>query len=379
MEITVFDTNINALGVIDEMKSLVWVRRFYTAGTFEIQLPFTENNARLIRKSRILYRSDVKEAVLVKSVFNRRQDGEKYIAASGVSLEGLLDMRTIGINGTASELCALIENELGFGGGNQYITGVPKLRFDFAPDDFYDLWGEELYGKNLGDVASNTLRGHQRGIRIDMLPENDIFLCYIAVPTDRSAGQTENPQVIFSEEFGNLYNTEYNFSAEGCYNYVFAQANVPSDVRVDASRSELTYSIIQKDSDGKELRGLDVSAWYGFVDAVVVDGVEYDDDGNPYTVKKVDYEQTQLALKTACEQHYCPYTENFEGTAVGGGYRRDWQVGDLVTVRDDIGGESYKKQIEEVTEIFDANGKSVTVTFGEPLKTVIDAIKEAGR
>ena len=76
-----------------------------------------------------------------------------------------------------------------------------------------------------------------------------------------------------------------------------------------------------------------------------------------------------------CKQHYQPYTENFTGTAVGDGYRKDWRLGDIVTIEDTVRGTSYQKQIEEVTEVFEAGTKRVDVVFGAAMRTVIDLIK----
>jgi len=62
-----------------------------------------------------------------------------------------------------------------------------------------------------------------------------------------------------------------------------------------------------------------------------------------------------------------------------GGFRNEWHLGDIVTIEDTARGTSYHKQIEEVTEVFEAGTKRVDVLFGAPMRTVIDLIKEVKR
>ena len=95
------------------------------------------------------------------------------------------------------------------------------------------------------------------------------------------------------------------------------------------------------------------------------------------TLKVLNYEDTYERLLTVCRQYYKPFTENFSGTAIGDGYRTEWNVGDYVTFRDDNRETSYVKQIEEVTEAFEAGGKRVDIVLGAALRTIFDLIKEA--
>ena len=65
MDLIVYDSGLNELGVIDEFKSLVWTPRFYEVGSFELRAPMTENNIALLRKNRYLYRPDAEKRSLL--------------------------------------------------------------------------------------------------------------------------------------------------------------------------------------------------------------------------------------------------------------------------------------------------------------------------
>lgn len=70
-----------------------------------------------------------------------------------------------------------------------------------------------------------------------------------------------------------------------------------------------------------------------------------------------------------------PISESFTAELDLNAYRNRFDVGDIVTIRDDGRGISFEKRIEEVQESFDVSGCAVTATFGEPLRTIYDLIK----
>lgn len=379
MDLIVYDSELNELGIIDEFKSLVWTLRFYEAGSFELRAPMTENNIALLRKNRYLYRPDAEETVFIKSISETLQDGERLIIVSGAFLEGLLDKRTITHKGYSSSmrdtLKKYIEDIQGY-----YSFGYPGMSVEIADDEDINNWGgESAIGKNLGDYTRSLLRAENRAVKIDFYPAEKRMVCGIISGTDR-------PDVVFSSENLNLYNTEYNYSEEGCYSLVECLAVVKDEEaeRDPAKGNMLCAAMGGRDYSGsQQVSGLELTNYYEETEAVIVkeEKTTYDDEGNPQTViiKKVDYETTHENLLAICKQHYQPYTENFSGTAVGGGFRSEWHLGDIVTIEDTARGTSYHKQIEEVTEVFEAGTKRVDVLFGAPMRTVIDLIKEVKR
>ena len=66
--ISVYDAQINELGIVDMFSSLIWTPRFYSVGTFELKAPMTKNNVKLLQKHRYLRRNDVGESCFIKSI-----------------------------------------------------------------------------------------------------------------------------------------------------------------------------------------------------------------------------------------------------------------------------------------------------------------------
>lgn len=379
MNLIVYDSELNELGIIDELKSLVWTPRFYEVGSFELRAPMTENNIALLRKNRYLYRPDAEETVFIKSISETLQDGERLIIVSGAFLEGLLDKRTVTHKGYSSSmrdtLKMYLEDIQGY-----YSFGYPGMSVEISDDEDINKWSmESVIGKNLGDYTRSLLRAENRAVRIDFYPSEKRMICRAVSGADRT-------DVVFSSENLNLYNTEYNYSEEGCYSLVECFAVVKDEeAERDPAKEKMLYAAMGgRDYSGSQnVSGLELTNYYEVIEAVIVkeEKTTYDDEGNPQTViiKKVDYEATHENLLAICKQHYRPYTENFLGTAVGGGFRDEWRLGDIVTVEDTVRGTSYRKQIEEVTEVFEAGTERTDVVFGAPMRTVIDLIKEVKR
>ncbi len=56
-------------------------------------------------------------------------------------------------------------------------------------------------------------------------------------------------------------------------------------------------------------------------------------------------------------------------------YEKDWKLGDIVTVKNKDWGVTMDTRITEVTEIYEAGGFKLNVTFGESLPTLMDKIQ----
>lgn len=383
MDLHIYDSRLNELGIADEFKSIIWTRRFYDVGAFEIQAPMTANNIALFQKNRYVYRPDVKEAGFIRSITEQRQGDEELLIVSGAMLEGLLDKRTITYEGYSSSLYDTIKFytcvEIFEKAKYSYI--IPGFTVDSDGNDCTDNLGEDSFGKNLGDYARTLARSYEKGIKVFFNEEEKKIHCALVSGINRSDDQDIIPQVIFSDEYGNISDTVYSYSEEGCYNIVEGHAECREDgVIGDASKAYMLTYVIGGDSysgDEKKLNGIELTNFFITADAIVNEETRYDSEGNPYTVKVLDYEATNKKLASLCRQHYCPYTEAFEGNISGDGYRTEWQVGDYVTVQDTARGVSYKKQVEEVSEAFEGDSVSVTVILGAALKTLIDSIKEA--
>ncbi|MCM1022495.1 MAG: siphovirus ReqiPepy6 Gp37-like family protein [Prevotella sp.] len=361
------------LGIADTFASLVWTVRHSAAGGFELKAPMTENNIRLLRKQRYIYRPDVKEAVFIKSVIEQYDESGDVLIVSGDSTDGLLDKRcTDSYDGTfiASLKSKAAEN------GRQY--GFRKMHIDIASEDDFDVIMATGAGwfRNLGELAREQLGLADKRLYVDFDAENRKLYCRVRPVADRSAEQTANTHIIFDIEDGNLTSQRYEYSEVGCYNRVEGTALIPYGAKIYEGKEEyLHYTVGDAEANGLGLTVLALKIEAPTDSLAVPDGnggFLTDESGQYRTGEYVNYPLCRAQLKAACEEAYAPFSESFECEAVGDGYRSEWQVGDYVTVNDSKRKQAYRVQIAEVREVFENGTKTVSVTLGEPLRSVID-------
>ncbi|MDE7121519.1 MAG: siphovirus ReqiPepy6 Gp37-like family protein, partial [Oscillospiraceae bacterium] len=209
--------------VIDDATSVIWVRRFQTAGEFEIYIRATKDLFLLFTQEELLItRHDMPENAMIPERTELTTDAENgdYLIISGRSAESLLGRRIVNTlttyNGTA---------EMGiryFVAKNIYkFYAIPKYRaidfLEFAEKrDYPDKLSKQVTGKNLLEVVSAICAAYQYGFRFKFTGEK--FIMDIYKGTDRSLHQSENQRVIFSPEFENIGNTSYVYDRSTYYN-----------------------------------------------------------------------------------------------------------------------------------------------------------------
>ena len=54
MELYIYDRDMILHGVIDEINSLIWTRRYWSAGEFKLLVPFTNKHVSLLVKNNLI-------------------------------------------------------------------------------------------------------------------------------------------------------------------------------------------------------------------------------------------------------------------------------------------------------------------------------------
>lgn len=380
MDLFIYDEDLLELGIVDSFVSLVWTVRHSAAGGFELKAPMTGNNIRLLQKQRYIYRPDVKEAVFIKSVIEQYGESGDMLIVSGDSADGLLDKRCT--DSYDSTFIAALKSKVAEN-GRQY--GFRKMTVDISPKDDFDVIMVTGAGwfRNLGELAREQLSIRGKRLCVDLDAEHRKLYCRVRPVADRSAEQTDNTHIIFDIEDGNLTSQRYEYSEVGCYNRVEGTALIPYGAKLYEGKEEyLHYTVGDMETNGLGLTVLALKIEAPTEDLAIPDGSGgflTDENGQYRTGEYVNYELCRAQLKAACEEAYSPYSESFECEAVGDGYRTEWQVGDYVTANDSKRKQAYRVQITEVQETFENGTKNVSVTLGEPLRSVIDLIKLKGR
>lgn len=377
MDIYIYDDSLTLCGVMNGIKSLMWVRRFYTSGSFELIAAATAQNLALLNKRRYLERSDSAEVGYINSVnITTDSDGAELITVSGCMLEGLLSRRVIYDVTVTDTALNIIDRNIAVD-CTDVTRRIPLLQLDKSLD-YASSYNASVKYKSLSDYAEAVCRLNGCGLagHIKHGDSNALMLGFYS-GVDRSIEQVDNPQVIFCEAYGSLVTCEYNYSEVGACTTAIGYAIIGSGVTSYGAPPEFIDGSTESGLDRIE-KSVSVNADTLTRSEPVFDG--YDESGEPVIKNKefkiVDVEETMYNIKKACAETLSAVTDNMSGSvAFATGYKTKWDLGDVVTVYNAKWDIRLSQRITEITEFYDASSRTVEPVFGSPDKTLTDFFK----
>ena len=141
MEVRIYDRDLNFKGVIENHTSLIWTRKYYEPGNFEIHAPITEQNLRLLAKGNIISKRGSSEAGVIEDIENEESDLKNEITAKGRFLSSYMDRRLIKSTVNFSGKIEVAMRNLLSG-----VTAIPLVSSDYEKP--YDLRNETGKGRN---------------------------------------------------------------------------------------------------------------------------------------------------------------------------------------------------------------------------------------
>ena len=356
-ELYILDSAFNVIGVVDEFISLIWTRRYYECGGYELYLP--GERFELLEQGEYLYRADTGEAALIeRRAFERGENGSVAIA-SGRLLEGLLSRRVIPAlteqtgNAEAVVRALVSDNAITPAG-----RGIDALELG----ELSGVGGEvnvQLQGENLLDAIYSVCAEQELSVRIalDYLTNRLKFTVWQGL--DRTVSQSVNSWAIFSDDFENISSSSYERDESEWCNYAY--------VRGEADDKSAVEVIVDERRAGDALREL-------FVDAK---GVKQKVDGTVMSLDDFKELLRQKGLEALAE--YAP-VDAVDGNIGNGGnlvYRADYDLGDLCEYVDHTAGIASQGRITEVTETLENNAVTVEAVIGEGALNVMQKLKRS--
>lgn len=212
MDIYIMNKNFETIEIVDFCSSVIWTKRYFEAGDFEIVLPACKEMMELMTEGNFLYRLDDDRIMIIKKIQLQTdfETGDSLIV-SGVSVEKALSQRIVweqtNLRGTVADGITKLLNE------NAISPKISSRKIDHL--EIGQLCQnaaklsliKQLTGDQLDEAISAICKTY--GIGWKMTMEDGTFKFHLYSGTDRSYGQEENPYVIFSEEFGNLLSSDY--------------------------------------------------------------------------------------------------------------------------------------------------------------------------
>ena len=354
--IYVLDDTFAIVGIVDEYVSCIWRPSYSEIGDFELYLNATDKAIDLLREGRFLVRTNDVSTINGASLFKKvmviknleittdAEDGD-FLCVTGRELKFLLRQRIVW---TQTTLTGTAENAI-----RRLITENA-----ITPSDTKRVLPNLVLGaeKGFGAAIEKQVTGEYLDVAIvdicktfnlgwDVYIQNAKLIVDIYEGVDRSYEQTKRPYVVFSEQFENLHNTEYQLNTEEYANTALIGGEGEGTARI--------YT-------GINLNNAGFARYETFVDARdISQNVGSEDEIHTETYLKLLAERGQEHLAGLT------ITEGFSGEVlsdVAFKYGKDFFLGDLVSVINKY-GISKTVRVLSAIESEDENGTKLLPQF----------------
>lgn len=341
MEIRVYDPQLDLIGIIEEYATLLWTRKLYEPGNFQMKLPLTDRNVQYLKRGNIISKTGSKEAGVIELIEKTDTPKEKTLKISGRFLSSYMDRRVIVGTKTISGTSEVVMRKF-----LQAAAPIPLV--ELGPiSGFTDRTQKQTTYKNLLTVETALAKasGHGYRFRPDFTKKKIFFEVYDGL--DKSINQFDRPRVIFSDEYSNLNDVR---STESDVLY----KNVAYIGGAGEGSDRVFVTIGDTESEGLERHEV-------FIDAKSIQKDEGMTDAQ-YRQLLIDYGTEQMSTYKI--------TSSFDSTVnpmINFKYGIDYDLGDTVTVTKKSWDINQDLKITEIMEEYAGGKMTVIPTFGNPL------------
>ena len=347
----IIDRKFNFLGEIDDYASLIWRRKWFKPGEFELHINAQKQHTDKLQKENIVYLDERKAGIILHREISA--ENNETLIVKGYTLEGMVGRRITNpptgsaydsvtdhaeniIKGYVNRNCVTPEN------ANRVIAGLV-----IAPTQ--NRGAEMTYQtrlKNLADELEAVAIASELGWFVTLDLVNEQFIFDVSTGNNRSASQVDLPPAIFSIGYDNIASQTF---IESRLNY--------KNVAYTGGEGSGTSRLITVYGD--ENTGLDRYE-------VFIDGSDIA-DSNGLTEKG--------------QQKLAEYAEalTFDNKIFANSnlvYEQDFDLGDIVTAVNERWGVSLDTRITEITETYEPSGFRLEAVFGNNIPTLQEKIKQ---
>ena len=214
MNLTVLDTNLLSIAIIDTYESLIWTDRYSKCGDFELYMPISDSIPWYFKQENMLMIEQSEHLMIIETIeIESDSENGDHLKISGRSLESILDRRIIWgqqtFNGNLQDgIKTLIDSC--FINPTDLKRKVEGFIFKESTDSaITELTFEATYlGNNLLEIIEKLCNDYGIGYKITINDQKQfVFELYAGI--DRSYSQINNPYVVFSPNFDNVVNSNY--------------------------------------------------------------------------------------------------------------------------------------------------------------------------
>lgn len=383
MDVRVFDKGLNALGVIDEMTSLIWTIRYFGVGEVKMLAPMTENNRILLQDGNILIKHDSyidyvdsedntwRRAVEVTYVrYAKDEKGQEQIEVQGSIISNWLNQRVITpqiqLTGTCQQIVnRLIEKNVGSeAAASRQFPQFVVLDQDDLGGSSTDYSNEDL--KALGDEIRDVCQSGKIGYDILICEKTKQYGFYLYVGKDLTSSNTDgNAPCVFSRDFDNVREQEYEDDVSNYKNFAYVRG------AADSENVQEVVTVDRASASGLSLREV-------LIDATDIQRSAENSSGEQQDIPVETYRAMLVTRgNTDLDSMVENYTFNSSINVMSNlRYKEDFDLGDRVTCIERKWGITINSRITEITQTFESGKTLIEAVFGESAPTLLDKIKK---
>lgn len=357
MDLYILDRDFQELGNIDVFSSLIWNRKYYETGDFELHT--APEHFGLLREGAYLYRPDVSECCLIETPrYSLSSSGGREVIASGRALEQLLADRVIdstqNLKGTGEEAARALIFTFAVNPSNA-SRKIEKLLLG-PISGVGEALEMQSTGDNLLEKIQEICLSQQLSVRVHYDYMHDQLTAYVWQGKDRTEAQTANSWATFSTDYENILEVEFSDSVAEYKNFAYVAGEGEGAARVMVEVDE---------TKGERRRELYVDARDLQRESLTM--AQYQENLKQRGLEKLAEYQRQTTLDGAVD---------INANLV---YRVDFDLGDICTYVDHEAGIEITQRITELSEVYEGGAVTVTASFGDQQLNILQKIKREVR
>lgn len=352
MELLLLDKDFQICGLIDDFSSLIWNRKYYECGNFNLQIGIKYWEQ--FKNAIYVYSKDFVETGILETLNHKTTTQGTEIQRSGRFLESMLADRAINTtqsfrNQTTEDIVRSLVNTFAINAGTR---SIPNL-----------ILGErkglgrkrtmQITGDNLLDKIYELCKEDELSICLWYDFDNNKLVFEVWQGLDRRDTQDENTWAIFSKNFENITDDEYSTDETQYRNFAYVAGEDTGGNRVIVE--------VDRVKEGEKRKEL-------YVDARDLQKSE--------DITDVEYKE-MLKERGIQKLNECNKVEiaDFSIDALANlKYKTDFDLGDKVVYKNDELGFNVENRIIGISEAYENGNMTLDISFGNDYN--INKVKE---
>ena len=231
MELLLLDKNFQICGLIDDFSSLVWNRKYYECGSFNLQLGL--NYWEQLKNAKYVYSKNFNETGILETLNYKTTEQGTEIQMSGRFLESILANRVINKtqnfkNIITEDIIRSLVDTFVINAGERTISNVVLgERKGFGKKRTIQITGDNLLTK-----IYELCKEDELSIKLWYDFDNNKLVFEVWQGIDRRDTQNENTWAIFSKNFENILQDEYSTDETKYCNFAYVAGEGKAENRV---------------------------------------------------------------------------------------------------------------------------------------------------